>query len=210
VTRAEALAPTDMSVLFSAIDLDCGSIRGVRFELAAGERLCLGGPSGSGKTRLLRAVADLDLHSGDIRLHGRAQCEYPPHEWRRRVAMLPAESAWWAPTVGDHMDGVDAKKLGALGLPDDATRWPVERLSAGEKQRLALLRLTASREPEVLLLDEPTANLDPASVERVEAYLLALARERGVGMLWVTHDAAQIGRVATRALRAADGRLESA
>jgi len=199
-----------MSVLFSAIDVDCGSITGVRFEIEAGERVCLGGPSGSGKTRLLRALVDLDPHSGDIRLHGRTQCEYPAYQWRRRVAMLPAESAWWASTVGDHMDGIDAKTLSALGLPEDATRWPVERLSAGEKQRLALLRLTARREPDVLLLDEPTANLDPASVERVERYLLALAHERGVGMLWVTHDAAQIGRVATRAMRAASGRLERA
>jgi ABC-type iron transport system FetAB ATPase subunit len=108
------------------------------------------------------------------------------------------------------MDRVDAGALSALGLPEDAAQWPVERLSAGEKQRLALLRLTAGRNPEVLLLDEPTANLDPASVERVEAYLLALARERGLGMLWVTHDAAQVGRVATAALRIASGRLEPA
>ena len=205
-----ALKPTYMTVLFSAIDLDCGSLSGVRFEMAAGERVCLGGPSGSGKTRMLRALADLDPHSGDIRLRGRAQREYPPHQWRRHLAMLPAETAWWAPTVGDHIDSVDAKALSTLGLPEDATRWPVERLSAGEKQRLALLRLTAGREPEVLLLDEATANLDPASVERVEHYLLALARERGVGMLWVTHDAAQVGRVATRAMRTASGRLEHA
>jgi ABC-type iron transport system FetAB ATPase subunit len=199
-----------MTVLFSATDLDCGSMSGVCFAIAAGERVCLGGPSGSGKTRLLRALADLDPHSGDIRLHGRPHREYPPYQWRRRVAMLPAESAWWAPSVGDHMDRVDHKALSALGLPEDATRWPVERLSAGEKQRLALLRLTAGRDPEVLLLDEPTANLDPASVERVEQYLLALAHERGVGMLWVTHDPAQVGRVATRAVRTASGRLEPA
>jgi ABC-type iron transport system FetAB ATPase subunit len=129
-----------MTVLLSATDLDCGSLSGVRLAIGAGERICLGGPSGSGKTRLLRALADLDPHSGDIRLHGRAQREYPPHQWRRRVAMLPAESAWWTATVGDHMDGVDAKALSALGLPEEATRWPVERLSAGEKQRLALSR----------------------------------------------------------------------
>jgi ABC-type iron transport system FetAB ATPase subunit len=199
-----------MTVLLSATDVDCGSLSGVRFAIAAGERICLGGPSGSGKTRLLRALADLDPHSGDIRLHGRAQREYPPYQWRRRVAMLPAESAWWAATVGDHMEGIDAKALSALGLPEEATRWPVERLSAGEKQRLALLRLTAGREPQVLLLDEPTANLDPASVERVEDYLLALGRERGVGMLWVTHDAGQVRRVATRVMRTASGRLEPA
>src|SRR3954463_9694840 len=115
-----------MTVLFSATDLDCGTIKGARFEIAAGECVCVGGPSGSGKTRLLRALADLDPHSGDIRLHGREQREYPPYQWRARVAMLPAESAWWAPTVDDHMDGVDARALSALGLPEDATRWPIE------------------------------------------------------------------------------------
>ncbi len=62
----------------------------------------------------------------------------------------------------------------------------------------------------VLLLDEPTANLDPASVERVECYLLALAREHGAGMIWVSHDAAQFARVATRAMRIERGRLEVA
>ena len=86
----------------------------------------------------------------------------------------------------------------------------MERLSAGEKQRLALLRLTAGRHPAVLLLDEPTSNLDPASMERVESYLLAIAHERGTGMIWVTHDSTQMSRVATRAMRVDSGRLEIA
>ena len=131
--------------------------------------------------------------------------------FRRAIgAAVPLQSAWWAPTVGEHMPDVGAEELSRLGLPEDAARWPVERLSAGEKQRLALLRLTAVREPAVLLLDEPTANLDPAGVERVECYLLALSRERGAGMIWVSHDAVQIRRVATRAMRIECGRLELA
>jgi ABC-type multidrug transport system ATPase subunit len=197
-----------MTVLLSVERLDCDSLSGVNFDVAAGTCVCLRGPSGSGKTRLLRALADLDPHLGDIRLNGRAQHEFAPSEWRRRVAMLPAESAWWAPTVGEHMPSVGPEELSRLGLPEDAARWPVERLSAGEKQRLALLRLTAGREPAVLLLDEPTANLDPATAERVECYLLALAREHGAGMIWVSHDAVQIARVATRAMRIERGRLE--
>jgi ABC-type multidrug transport system ATPase subunit len=196
-----------MTALLSVNGLDCGSLSGANFDVASGACVCLGGPSGSGKTRLLRALADLDPHMGDIRLNGRAQREFAPSEWRRRVAMLPAESAWWAPTVGEHMPDGCAEELSRLCLPEDAARWPVERLSAGEKQRLALLRLTAGREPALLLLDEPTANLDPASVERVERYLLALSRERGSGMIWVSHDAAQIARVATRAMRIERGRL---
>ena len=197
-------------VLLSVEQLDCGSLTGVNLDLAPGECVCLGGPSGSGKTRLLRALADLDPHSGTIRLNGRAQGDFPPSEWRQHVAMLPAESAWWAPTVGEHMHELYAEELVRLGLPDEAPRWPVERLSAGEKQRLALLRLTAGRQPAVLLLDEPTSNLDPASIERVERYLLAIAHERGTGMIWVSHDSTQISRVATRALRIESGRLEIA
>ena len=199
-----------MTTLLSVNSLDCDILTGVNLELAPGECVCLGGPSGSGKTRLLRALADLDPHSGDIRLNGRAQREFTPHEWRQRVAMLPAESAWWAPTVSEHMHGIHAAELIRLGLPEEATDWHVERLSAGEKQRLALLRLTAGRNPAVLLLDEPTANLDPESVERAECYLLELARERGAGMIWVSHDPAQIARVATRAMRIRSRRLEAA
>jgi ABC-type iron transport system FetAB ATPase subunit len=199
-----------MTVLLSVSGLDCGSVADVSFDLAAGERVCLGGPSGCGKTRLLRALVDLDPHSGEVRLNGRTQREFAPNEWRQSVAMLPAQSAWWAFTVSEHMQGVHAEELSRLGLPHEAMRWPVERLSAGEKQRLALLRLTAGRQPAVLLLDEPTANLDPASVERVECYLLALARERRTAMIWVSHDAAQVSRVATRAMRIEAGRLQFA
>jgi ABC-type iron transport system FetAB ATPase subunit len=199
-----------MMRLFSVSRLDCGSVTGVSFDVAAGECVGLSGPSGCGKTRLLRALVDLDPHSGDIRLKGRAQREFPPHEWRQYVAMLPAESAWWARTVGEHMNGIATEELIRLGLPADAVQWPVERLSAGEKQRLAVLRLTAGRHPAMLLLDEPTANLDAESVERVERYLLALAREHGAGIIWVSHDAAQISRVATRAMRIVSGRFEAA
>ena len=159
---------------------------------------------------MLRALADLDPHSGEIRLNGRSQREIAPHEWRRRVALLPAEAAWWAPTVGEHNRAIDAPALTCLGLPSDAASWRVERLSAGEKQRLALLRLTAGRESDVLLLDEPTANLDPDSADRAERYLLELARARRLGMVWVSHDGAQIRRVATRAMRIDAGRLEAA
>jgi ABC-type iron transport system FetAB ATPase subunit len=199
-----------MAALLTVEGLETAPITAASFEIAAGECLCISGRSGSGKSRLLRALADLDPHAGKILLCRRSQGEITPHEWRRRVALLPAEAAWWAPTVGEHNRAIDARALACLGLPTDAASWPVERLSAGEKQRLALLRLTAGRKPDVLLLDEPTANLDPDSADRAERYLLALAQERGVAMVWVSHDAAQIGRVATRAMRIEAGCLEIA
>jgi ABC-type iron transport system FetAB ATPase subunit len=199
-----------MAALLTVEGLESAPVSAACFEIAAGECLCIGGRSGSGKTRLLRALADLDPHAGEILLGGRLQREIAPHEWRRRVALLPAEAAWWAPVVGEHNHAIDAQLLSCLGLPTDAASWRVERLSAGEKQRLALLRLTAGRRPDVLLLDEPTANLDPDSADRTERYLLSLAHDRGVAMVWVSHDAAQIRRVGTRAMRIEAGRLEPA
>lgn len=199
-----------MGALLTVEGLETAPVTAAGFEIAAGECLCISGRSGSGKTRLLRALADLDPHAGEIRLNGRSQRDIAPHEWRRRVALLPAEAAWWAPTVGEHNRAIDAPVLACLGLPLDAVSWPVERLSAGEKQRLALLRLTAGRESDVLLLDEPTANLDPDSADRTERYLLELAGARRLGMVWVSHDVAQIRRVATRAMRIEAGRLEAA
>ena len=199
-----------MACLLAVRGLETAPVSAASFELAKGDRLCISGRSGSGKSRLLRALADLDPHAGEILLHGRPQHEIAPWEWRRRIALLPAEAAWWAPTVGEHNRAIDARALACLGLPLDAESWPVERLSAGERQRLALLRLTAGRDPDVLLLDEPTANLDPDSADRAERYLLALAHDRGVAMVWVSHDAAQIGRVASRAMRIESGRLETA
>ena len=71
---------------------------------------------------------------------------------------------------------------------------------------LALIRLLVNQ-PRVLLLDEPTANLDPASVERVEALLMRYRQQTGAAVLWVSHDPAQIARVATRHLSLQGGRL---
>ncbi len=167
----------------------------VSFELAAGECLCLSGPSGVGKTLLLRALADLDLNEGEVLLDGRRRETWPPAEWRSRVMLVPSESYWWAPTVGDHFARRDERLLEALGFGPAVMDWRVERLSSGERQRLAVARALV-RAPRVLLLDEPTANLDPESTARVEAVLGACRRDTAAGMLWVSHSQAQIRRVA--------------
>ena len=192
--------------LLSIRDLDCGSVSGVNFELNPGQCLGLMGPSGAGKTRLLRAIADLDPHRGGIWLRGEARTQLPGHEWRRRVGYLPAESHWWAERVGDHMAAPPPESLAALGFGAEVLDWEIVRLSSGERQRLALLRLLAAR-PEVLLLDEPTANLDPVNAERVETMLVQQQR-RGAGLVWVSHDQAQLQRLASEIFMVADGRLE--
>lgn len=179
------------------------------FEVAAGECVGLSGPSGSGKTRMLRAIADLDEHTGTVRLDGMPCERYPPWEWRRRVALLPAENHWWLERVEQHIPHLDDAALARVGLSRAQAREPVASLSSGERQRFAVLRVLANR-PSVLLLDEPTANLDAASAERVEALLADYRREAGAAVVWVSHDAGQIGRVARRRLDMRDGRLEEA
>ena len=140
----------------------------ISFEIAAGECLVLMGPSGVGKSLLLRAIVDLDPSAGNVMVGARARDDVPASEWRKLVALVPAESAWWADRVHDHFPAnYDATgQIGKLGLAD-SLEWEVGRLSTGERQRLALARALCRR-PKTLLLDEPTASLDDHATVLVE------------------------------------------
>ncbi len=179
------------SPYFAAIDL----------KLAEGECIAISGVSGCGKTRLLRAIADLDPHEGAIHLDGKAHQDYLPTQWRRRVAYLPTESHWWEPRVKDHFLEVDPVLLNRLGFDEACLEWELSHLSSGERQRLALARLLSGN-PEILLLDEPTANLDQENGARVEELLLDYRAENGASLLWVTHNPEQKRRVGDRGIHA--------
>ena len=131
-------------------------------------------------------------------------------EWRRAVALVPAESGWWADRVGDHYaDEAGAKSLlEALGLPEAAMDWEVQRLSTGERQRLAIARALAL-DPRVWMFDEPTASLDRDAAMLVER-LIADGRDKGAAVLIVTHDADQAERLGARSLHLENGRLRAA
>jgi ABC-type iron transport system FetAB ATPase subunit len=173
------------------------------------ECACLSGPSGSGKSRLLRAIADLDPHEGSSVLDGRSCSDFPPQQWRLEVGLLPPQSAWWAELTRDHFSDPSPELLSDLGLAAALLDRPVRLLSSGEKQRFALLRLLANR-PTVLLLDEPTANLDPESTERVEKLVRQYLDQTPATALWVSHDAEQVGRIGSRCLRMSAGKLDDA
>src|SRR3954449_7742657 len=181
-------------------DLRTAILKPASFALSRSECIALRGPSGAGKTLLLRAVADLDPNTGTVILEGRNRSTIPGPEWRRLVGYVPAEPGWWAETVGEHFAdrAAAAVFLNNLGFPDETGTWPVSRLSTGERLRLALVRALIMR-PKVLLLDEPTAALDAASVAAVES-LITAERRAGLAVLWVTHDPSQARRIADRQL----------
>lgn len=174
--------------------------------ITAGECVCLSGASGAGKSLLLRAIADLDPHTGKMFVNGDESRDIDAALWRRRVAMLPADSQWWGDHVGDHFGVIDTELFTQLGFDAAVQGWEVSRLSSGEKQRLALARVLANQ-PEVLLLDEPTANLDPVFVKKVEHVIREYCKTHNVAVLWVSHDAEQIARVADRHFRLAHDQL---
>jgi ABC-type iron transport system FetAB ATPase subunit len=176
--------------------------------LEAGEACAVTGPSGAGKSVLLRMIADLDPSEGRVSLDGTDREAMAAPLWRRQVTYLAAEPGWWAEGVAEHFAADAASRLdperAALLLPPEVFGWPVARLSTGERQRLALLRALAGH-PRVLLLDEPTASLDPASVRGAEAVIEA-RRAAGLIVVLVSHDPAQVARLATRRLAVAGGR----
>ena len=198
--------------LFSVRALRAGDIGPLDCNLAAGECIALAGPSGAGKTRLLRAMADLDEHAGECRLAGQSAAAMPAHRWRAQVMFLAAETRWWHNSAREHLPAERSELrdwCAALDLDAGLLDAPLTRLSSGQRQRLALLR-TLARRPRVLLLDEPTANLDADNARRAEALVADYLASAAAACLWVAHDAAQRQRVAAReiALDAA-GRVAS-
>lgn len=190
-------------------DLRTRGVHAPALQIHAGDCVALYGPSGSGKTLLLRAIADLDEASGDVWLNDRPRSEFSGPDWRRRVMYLAAESHWWNARVRDHATDWRPADLDALGFDADALDLPVQRLSSGERQRLALARALAHR-PSVLLLDEPSANLDGPNTERLEHLVSDWRAASGGGVLWVSHDPQQRGRVASRQYRMLAGELTEA
>lgn len=182
--------------------------------VAPGERVAITGPSGSGKTLLMRSLAGLEpLEAGVLRFRGTSLERWRMPEYRSHVLLLPQRPALPEGTVEAALEAPFGfrvhrqrryERARALGYLEPVGRGraflerPTDALSGGEAQLAALLRALLL-EPQLLLLDEPTASLDAAATEAVEALVDAwLQRSAGRAYLWTSHDAAQIARVSDR------------
>lgn len=178
-------------------------------EIDAGEVFGIVGPSGAGKSTLLRLLNFLEVPTeGQIRHQGDLMTSDVSLEIRREITtvfqrpMLLRRSVAANVRIGQRIRGPVPKDdtvdgwLGRLGLGALADA-PVRTLSAGEAQRVALARALVVN-PSVLLLDEPTGNLDPYNVGLIEEIVRSECAERGTTIVIVTHDPFQARRLAHR------------
>jgi ABC-type cobalamin/Fe3+-siderophores transport system ATPase subunit len=188
---------------------------GIDLRVPAGEVTALVGPSGAGKSSLLRCLVRLDEPaSGRVLVDGRDASELDPCTLRRRVGLVTQAPVMLPGDVranlayGLRSPAPLAEALAATGLGDDFLDREARELSGGEAARVAVARALV-REPEALLLDEPTAALDAAAAAPIEQLVRDLAG-RGLAVLIVTHDEAQAARVAGHAVRLGDGAVQAA
>jgi tungstate transport system ATP-binding protein len=196
---------SELPVIFDNVSLTAGPatiIDRLSLTFTPGAPTLIVGPNGAGKTSLLRLCMGLLAPSaGRITWGGRE------HAAKARRALLLQRPVMLRRTAAANVGyalaqaGVPhharAARIDALlaqvGLSGLAQR-PARKLSGGEQQRLALARALA-REPELLLLDEPTASLDPAATRAVEAIIL-MAAQTGIKVVMASHDMGQVRRLA--------------
>jgi len=193
----------------------------VDIAIHGGETLCILGGSGAGKSMLLRTMVRLhEPTSGEVLLDGRPVSELEPPVLRRRVNLVQQSPAMLEGTVEENLRfglslaGVPAEETGrrisaaleAASLEPSFLERRAERLSGGERQRVAIARAHALR-PEVLLLDEPTAALDPRRTREVERAVLRLREDPSFTLVVVTHDVDQATRLGDRTVLLRLGRV---
>jgi tungstate transport system ATP-binding protein len=184
------------------------ALRDCSLRITAGEQVALVGANGSGKSTLLRG-----LHGLVVPTRGRISLPTPARQAMlfQRPYMLRASAlnnvalglwlaGWrWRDARSQAIAALDRVGLGSLA------QRPAKTLSGGQQQRLALARAWALK-PQVLLLDEPTASLDPAAKREVEALMAELSAS-GMTMIFSSHNLGQVKRLASRVLYLEHGRI---
>lgn len=188
------------------------------FDFRAGNIYTIVGPSGAGKSSLLRLFNRLDEKSGgDIIFDSKPVEDYPVTELRRRMALVFQEPYLFPGTVADNLafccpdkspvdDNLANRFLGLVGLESDLASRTPEKLSVGQKQRVALAR-SLVQEPEILLLDEPTSALDPGAVRTIEELIIDLNKRLRLTIIMVTHNFKQAMNLKGVSLVLINGRM---
>jgi tungstate transport system ATP-binding protein len=202
-----------MSAVFSleAVSVSFGQVQalsGCTLRVEAGEKLALVGSNGSGKSTLLRTLHGLVRPAAgrldhDARLR-QAMLFQRPYMLRASVLANVALGIWLNGTSWRQAKVQAMHALERVGLADLAARH-ARALSGGQQQRLALARAWA-RKPQVLLLDEPTASLDPAAKREVER-LMAEFSEAGMTLVFSSHNLGQVKRLASRVVYLEHGHI---
>lgn len=202
------------------------ALREVTFHLPAGSFVGIIGATGSGKSTLIQHFNGLllptvgEVRVGDVTLRPGSRVpptlrqrvglvfQYPEHQLfaetvEEDVAYGPRNFGWPEDLVRQRV----REALEAVGLdPDRVARRSPFALSGGEKRRVALAGVLAAQ-PEVLVLDEPTAGLDPRGRNQLVALIRRLHREEGMTVIWVTHTMEEVAELADRLLVLQEGRL---
>ncbi len=201
-----------MSALFDLREVDVrldgvAALAGCSLCIRAGERVALVGANGSGKSTLLRCLAGLvrpdagRLVRAPVPL---AMVFQRPFLLRASCQFNVALGLWLAGRPWRQARAQALPALARVGLQALSDR-PAHRLSGGQQQRLALARAWALQ-PQVLLLDEPTASLDPTAKKEVEALLAGFAAS-GMTLVFASHNLGQVKRLASRVIYLEQGRV---
>lgn len=207
------LSGKELMFTISGLRAEGSPLEPVSLELAPGDIIGLAGPSGVGKSRLLRCMAGLDdPAAGTVTLAGRCPAEIGWPQYRRQVCYVQQQPTLFPGTVEENLRRVfeydsaqetydelrSSELLERLHLPRDILSREATRLSAGEGQRVALVRALLV-EPRVLLLDEPTSALDDMRTQATEDLLRSFTTKGAV--LLVSHDDAQLERLCQLVVR---------
>jgi tungstate transport system ATP-binding protein len=195
-------------------------LRDCSFAFASGRTYVLQGPNGSGKSTLFRALALLEKPDrGRVEYREGGRVLAADLALRRRITLVLPSTGIFNTTVGKNVayglkirgiTGAESEArvhevLVAVGLAHKKGQRAAE-LSSGETKRLGIARAMAI-DPEVLMLDEPTANIDPANTAIIESIILKMRQERSAIILMITHDPAQAERLGDDLLFMQDGKI---
>lgn len=227
MTNEALIRVRGVTKIYKQGELEVHALRGVDLDLAPGEFTAMAGPSGSGKTTLLNMIGVLDHpNEGTVEVAGYEASNLTPGDAAdfrldhvgfifQAYNLVPVLTAYENAEFTLLLRGVppDERRavveplLERVGLGDMMDRKPPE-LSGGQQQRVAVVRALATH-PDVVLADEPTANLDSATSGDLLDMMLELNEEMGITFLFSTHDETVIER-ARRVVRLLDGRVDRA